>query len=80
MSSAFYATRRLPEVYQDEKYENSREERYANAFGRAFFTPARAVMEKVQGSLRPERAISLVAHYPARALLQRVSSGYGYAS
>ncbi|BAV48067.1 transcriptional regulator [Mesorhizobium loti] len=42
----FAATRRHPEVYQDEKYENSREERYANAFGRAFLTPARAVMEK----------------------------------
>jgi Zn-dependent peptidase ImmA (M78 family) len=42
----FTATRRQPEVYQDEKYENSREERYANAFGRAFLTPARAVMEK----------------------------------
>lgn len=42
----FTATRRHPEVYQDEKYENSREERYANAFGRAFLTPARAVMEK----------------------------------
>ena len=36
----------LPEVYQDEKYENSREERYANAFGRAFLTPARSVMQK----------------------------------
>ncbi|MDX3971609.1 MAG: XRE family transcriptional regulator [Bradyrhizobium sp.] len=42
----FTATRRQPEVYQDGKYENSREERYANAFGRAFLTPARAVMEK----------------------------------
>ncbi|MBR0910879.1 helix-turn-helix domain-containing protein [Bradyrhizobium japonicum] len=42
----FTATRRRPEVYQDGKYENSREERYANAFGRAFLTPARAVMEK----------------------------------
>lgn len=42
----FIATRRQPEVYRDEKYENSREERYANAFGRAFLTPARAVMEK----------------------------------
>jgi Zn-dependent peptidase ImmA (M78 family) len=42
----FTATRRQPEIYQDDKYENSREERYANAFGRAFLTPARAVMEK----------------------------------
>ena len=42
----FIATRRQPEVYQDSKFENSREERYAIAFGGAFLTPARAVMEK----------------------------------
>lgn len=42
----FIATRRQPEVYQDAKIENSREERYAIAFGGAFLTPARAVMEK----------------------------------
>ena len=42
----FTATRRTPEVYQDQKYENSREERYANAFARAFLTPARSVMQK----------------------------------
>jgi Zn-dependent peptidase ImmA (M78 family)/DNA-binding XRE family transcriptional regulator len=42
----FIATRRSPEVYQDEKHGNSREERYANAFGRAFLTPARSVMQK----------------------------------
>jgi Zn-dependent peptidase ImmA (M78 family)/DNA-binding XRE family transcriptional regulator len=42
----FIATRRRPEVYQDGKYENSREERYANAFASAFLTPVRAVMEK----------------------------------
>ncbi|MDQ0625838.1 XRE family transcriptional regulator [Paraburkholderia graminis] len=42
----FIATRRRPEVYQDEMRDNSREERYANAFGRAFLTPTRAVMEK----------------------------------
>jgi Zn-dependent peptidase ImmA (M78 family)/DNA-binding XRE family transcriptional regulator len=42
----FIATRRRPEIYQDGKYENSREERYANAFASAFLTPVRAVMEK----------------------------------
>ncbi|MGE0111647.1 ImmA/IrrE family metallo-endopeptidase [Aquabacterium sp.] len=42
----FIATRRRPEIYQDEMYDNSREERYANAFARAFLTPTRAVMEK----------------------------------
>jgi Zn-dependent peptidase ImmA (M78 family)/DNA-binding XRE family transcriptional regulator len=39
-------TRRSPEIYQDAKHENSREERYANAFGRAFLTPARSLMQK----------------------------------
>jgi len=42
----FIATRHRPEIYQDEMYDNSREERYANAFARAFLTPTRAVMEK----------------------------------
>lgn len=42
----FIATRRRPEIYQDGKYENSREERYANAFASAFLTPSRSVMEK----------------------------------
>jgi Zn-dependent peptidase ImmA (M78 family) len=44
----FIATRRLPEVTHQQESENSREERYADAFGRAFFTPARAVMQKFQ--------------------------------
>lgn len=42
----FIGTRRRPEIYQDQKQENSREERYANAFASAFLMPARAVMEK----------------------------------
>jgi Zn-dependent peptidase ImmA (M78 family)/DNA-binding XRE family transcriptional regulator len=42
------STRRQPEVLHYEEGENSREERYANAFGRAFLTPARAVMQKFQ--------------------------------
>lgn len=42
----FIATRRRPEIFQDQKYENSREERYANAFASAFLMPVRAVMEK----------------------------------
>ncbi|CAJ4468188.1 XRE family transcriptional regulator [Burkholderia pseudomallei] len=64
----FTATRRRPEIYQDEKYENSREERYANAFGRAFLTPARAVMEKFKeltmgASHLTRRHIILLAHF-----------------
>ncbi|MGC1862523.1 MAG: XRE family transcriptional regulator [Methylocystis sp.] len=64
----FTATRRLPEIYRDEKYENSREERYANAFGRAFLTPARAVMQKFKeltagSSHLTRRHIILLAHF-----------------
>lgn len=64
----FIATRRLPEVYQEGKFENSREERYANAFGRAFLTPTRAVMEKfkeltIGSSHLTRRHIILLAHY-----------------
>jgi Zn-dependent peptidase ImmA (M78 family)/plasmid maintenance system antidote protein VapI len=64
----FTATRRRPEVYQDEKYENSREERYANAFGRAFLTPARSVMQKFKeftagSSHLTRRHIILLAHF-----------------
>lgn len=40
------ATRHKPEVLRDGEEENSREERYANAFARALLTPARAVMQK----------------------------------
>lgn len=44
----FISTRRRPEVLHFNEKEDSREERYANAFGRAFLTPARAVMQKYQ--------------------------------
>lgn len=40
------STRREPDILHADEAENSREERYANAFGRAFLTPARAVMQK----------------------------------
>lgn len=64
----FVATRRQPEVYQDGKYENSREERYANAFAGAFLTPARSVMEQFKkvtiGSTHlTRRHIILLAHF-----------------
>lgn len=42
------SNRRKPEILHENEAENSREERYANAFGRAFLTPARAVMQKFQ--------------------------------
>jgi Zn-dependent peptidase ImmA (M78 family)/DNA-binding XRE family transcriptional regulator len=40
------STRREPEILELDQVENSREERYATAFGIAFLTPARAVMQK----------------------------------
>ena len=40
------SARREPEILHYNEMENSREERYANAFGRAFLTPARGVMQK----------------------------------
>lgn len=64
----FISTRREPEVLQDDDRENSREERYANAFARAFLTPARGVMQKFQevtaGSDRMSRRhVIVLAHF-----------------
>ena len=64
----FIATRRRPEIYQDEMYDNSREERYANAFARAFMTPTRTVMEKfkevtIGSSHLTRRHIILLANF-----------------
>lgn len=64
----FIATRRRPEIYQDEMYDNSREERYANAFARAFLTPTRTVMEKfkeltIGSSHLTRRHIILLANF-----------------
>jgi Zn-dependent peptidase ImmA (M78 family) len=62
------STRRDPEVLHEHEGEQSREERYANAFGRAFLTPARAVMQKFQevtaGSERlSRRHVVVLAHF-----------------
>jgi Zn-dependent peptidase ImmA (M78 family)/DNA-binding XRE family transcriptional regulator len=40
----YISTRRAPDALYDGSPESSREERYANAFARAFLTPSRAVM------------------------------------
>ena len=40
------STRHKAEILHEEHESNSREERYANAFGRAFLTPARTVMQR----------------------------------
>lgn len=64
----FISTRRQPEVLYQDEIENSREERYANAFARAFLTPARAVLQKFQevtaGSDRlTRRHVIILAHF-----------------
>lgn len=64
----FVSTRRVPEILHKDDAENSREERYANAFGRAFLTPTRSVMQKFQevtaGSDRlTRRHIIVLSHF-----------------
>ncbi|MDE0206256.1 MAG: ImmA/IrrE family metallo-endopeptidase, partial [Candidatus Tectomicrobia bacterium] len=44
----FVSSRQAPEVLYRGDQENSREERYANTFARAFLTPARTVMQRFQ--------------------------------
>ncbi|HMQ92337.1 XRE family transcriptional regulator [Amaricoccus sp.] len=41
----FFGTRRVPEVLEDNEQFLSRDERYANAFGRAFLTPWKSFKE-----------------------------------
>lgn len=59
--------RTTAEVLEQYGAENSREERYASAFGRALFTPARAVMQKFKevtaGSPRLTRRHAIVLAY-----------------
>ena len=64
----FISTRRQAEILHTDETENSREERYANAFARAFLTPARAVKQKFQevtaGSDRlSRRHVIILAHF-----------------
>lgn len=64
----FISTRRHPEVLHSLETENSREERYANAFGRAFLTPERGVKQKFQevtaGADRlTRRHVIVLAHF-----------------
>lgn len=44
----YISTRRAPDALHEGTPETTREERYANAFARAFLTPARAVMAQFQ--------------------------------
>jgi len=62
------SARRQAEILLRYEQSNSREERYANSFGRALLTPARAVMQKFQevtaGSDKMSRRhIIVLAHY-----------------
>lgn len=64
----FGSARRAPEVLHQHESEDSREERYANAFGRAFLTPARAVRQKFHeitagASHLTRRHIIVLAHF-----------------
>jgi Zn-dependent peptidase ImmA (M78 family) len=64
----FIASRREPEILHSHEIENSREERYADAFGRAFLTPARGIIQKFHevtaGSDRlTRRHVIVLAHF-----------------
>jgi len=63
----FYGTRQTPEILEEGEQFLSRDERYANAFGRAFLTPAQSFSESFQklkditGKIT-RRLIILLAH------------------
>jgi Zn-dependent peptidase ImmA (M78 family)/DNA-binding XRE family transcriptional regulator len=64
----FISTRTKPEILHLDAQGNSREERYAHAFGRALFTPPRAVMQKFRevtagGSRLSRRHVIILAHF-----------------
>ncbi|WP_454691993.1 ImmA/IrrE family metallo-endopeptidase [Achromobacter aloeverae] len=64
----FISVRSEPDVLHSDEPENSREERYANAFGRSFLTPAGGVRQKFQevtaGSTHlTRRHIIVLAHF-----------------
>ena len=77
------STRREPEILHSYEGENSREERYANAFARAFLTPARGVAQKFEevtaGSERlTRRHVIVLAHFfgvSREAIVRRVTPG-----
>lgn len=62
------SVRREPEVLHANEPENTREERYATAFARSFFTPANAVRQKFHevtagSSHLTRRHVIVLAHY-----------------
>ena len=61
------STRQKVEILHTDEEENSREERYASAFGRAFLTPTRTVMQRFReittgASHLTRRHVILLAH------------------
>ena len=63
----FVSTRRRAEILHTDEEKHSREERYANAFGPAFLTPARTVMQRFRditagASRLTRRHVILLAH------------------
>ena len=57
----------MAEILHTDEHENSRAERYANVFGRAFLTPARTVMQRFReitagSSQLTRRHVILLAH------------------
>jgi Zn-dependent peptidase ImmA (M78 family) len=61
------STRNEPDVLSDDTTEQSREERYANAFARGFLTPARAVLQRFEeitagASRLSRRHVIVLAH------------------
>lgn len=64
----FISARSKPEILHLDERGNSRDERYAHAFGRALFTPPRAVMQKFNevtagASKLTRRHIIVLAHF-----------------
>jgi Zn-dependent peptidase ImmA (M78 family)/transcriptional regulator with XRE-family HTH domain len=64
----FVSMRRQAEILHQHEQENSREERYANAFARAFLTPARTTLQKFQevtagSDIVTRRHIIMLAHF-----------------
>lgn len=76
----FMSTRKSADVLDDATSETAREERYANAFGRAFLMPARAVKQKFQdvtagaSSLSRRHIIVLASYFGVsrEALVRRI--------
>jgi Zn-dependent peptidase ImmA (M78 family)/DNA-binding XRE family transcriptional regulator len=64
----FVSARSDPDILHADVSDGSREERYANTFGRAFLMPARAVMQKFQetvmgSGILSRRHIIILAHF-----------------